>query len=648
MPIGMSACVWRGRCGPAGGNKPMKFQRRDPHPKQSVPARRLLYVVLLLAALMASALAAGQAHAAKKPKPVGVEFARDTAFGLATTRVHYKSPSALPLPRKVGVGLTNAREIPHGTALIADATRVKPTKGKKSRKLELMILTAVFQRPGGTGARGDAAHSTLRAAADELVVKYKVKAGGWTKNGPKLDSDELEFDAAAWESFQFEGAGVDELCDQKEFRSPALLFGEREPHIGLNLTNLPGLDPASPGSPSPDLLGSAFDIVCELNGIDTAPDFFLALDALIGGAPPAQPPPRDFFGVVTNTSMYGEYLVNPAFVLQQFNLIGQAGAGSARVLLGWDASEQKDDDWTWNNSDTMIGGLAAEGVATSPYFYQTSQFISADPLVPPVDSELAKAEWQEFVREAVARYMPGGVFWTDVYPLQHPGKPPVPVTKWQIWNEQNASKYIHPGPDVPKYAELLRISDEAIHSVDPNALVFVGAMTSAPSAVEPATYLEQLYQHLGVSSESGRSRKAGVPFDGICVNPYGSDLTAVALELAKVLEVIRLYDPLTYILICEFGWSSRKTAQPGWSADPAGESKLDKTPEEQAELLKAAFQFFQRKRDAWNILAAFWYTWRDDPASLNICRWCSAAGLVDPNLNPKPAYSAYQQAATGG
>ena len=53
------------------------------------------------------------------------------------------------------------------------------------------------------------------------------------------------------------------------------------------------------------------------------------------------------------------------------------------------------------------------------------------------------------------------------------------------------------------------------------------------------------------------------------------------------------------------------------------------------------------KRDRWNVEGVLWYTWRDPANPAGLCGWCGSAGLVDDDLDTKPAWDAYT-AITGG
>ncbi len=85
----------------------------------------------------------------------------------------------------------------------------------------------------------------------------------------------------------------------------------------------------------------------------------------------------------------------------------------------------------------------------------------------------------------------------------------------------------------------------------------------------------------------------------------------------------------------------------GWGSDENVDSQLTKPPEKQASLLTKTYEMMLEERDAWNLQGVLWYTWRDAPSPENLCSWCASAGLVDDDLDTKPAWDAYT-AITGG
>jgi hypothetical protein len=320
--------------------------------------------------------------------------------------------------------------------------------------------------------------------------------------------------------------------------------------------------------------------------------------------------------------------------------MGQGKVGSVRLLLNWTAIEPVDDDFNFETTDEYIGNLAAAGIRPLPFVWGVPPFVSSDNLQMPVATEGQKAQWAEFLRRVAGRYGAGGQFWNTVYPAQHPGSAPVPVETIQIWNEQNAPKHVlRPSPS--GYAELLRISDQAIGAVDPGIEIALGGMFGRPTgtavtgdsgqaagkggAIKAWTFIKKLYKTKGVKGF----------FDGVSLHPYSPDLKGIKDQVNKIRKVLKKKkDKKTDLWITELGWGSDKVGRLGVGA------------KKQPKLLKKSFKMLLRKRRKWKIPGVFWYTWRDVAGAP--CDWCGSAGLFPATgLTPKPAWSRFVK-FTGG
>ena len=117
-----------------------------------------------------------------------------------------------------------------------------------------------------------------------------------------------------------------------------------------------------------------------------------------------------------------------------------AGVGAVRFIINWQQVtggrrvqlEQTDQEFKL---------LAENGIEPLPQTLGNPNFV-----VQTVDSDgnpnsAVMNQWQAFVAAAVARYKPGGKFWTD-----NPGVEPHPPEVWQVYNEQNIPAFWPNGP----------------------------------------------------------------------------------------------------------------------------------------------------------------------------------------------------------
>ena len=142
-----------------------------------------------------------------------------------------------------------------------------------------------------------------------------------------------------------------------------------------------------------------------------------------------------------------------------------------RFELGWRSIEPSKGTRDWGPSDHFVGALASHGIRALPFVWKSPAWISKSSNAPPIDTTAHEQAWRDFLRAAVARYGPGGRFWSNRYQELYPGARPLPITSWQIWNEPNLRKFFDPGGSddqlARKYGELLRISHEAIKAPGP-------------------------------------------------------------------------------------------------------------------------------------------------------------------------------------
>jgi hypothetical protein len=163
------------------------------------------------------------------------------------------------------------------------------------------------------------------------------------------------------------------------------------------------------------------------------------------------------------------------------------------------------------------------------------------------------ADYTTLMRALVGRYGRDGSFWQT-----HPDLPYEPITEYEVWNEPNFGRLWCPTPDPAAYARLYLAARDAIHAVDPKAVVLVGGLAAFPAdeAGPPAktsyrTFLTGMTKAVPVIRTK---------VDGVAVHPYGKDPDAVlaALEgMRGALDAAGLGD--TPMLADEIGWHTKGT-----------------------------------------------------------------------------------------
>jgi hypothetical protein len=365
--------------------------------------------------------------------------------------------------------------------------------------------------------------------------------------------------------------------------------------------------------------------------------------AVVAGGVVAEPadakrPSREFFGIVPQT-------VIEAKDLEQMN---HAGIGTMRYMFFWAAIEASPGTYDWSHHDALIREATARGIRIFPTLYGTPGWANmfggvngCGGCAPSTDA--TRDAFANFARAAVARYGPGGEFWTPRggycgAPALCPYQPapcgctqPLPIHSWQVWNEQNSPKYYKPTPSPNVYAKLVATAGPAIKSVDPTADVVLGGMWGPPdtdAVIPTAEYLERIYSVPGIEGA----------FDSIAVHPYSTNLSGMKSQMLDARAVVkRAGDTGVGTWVTELGWAS---------GGPRNDS-LVKTPKAQARLLTESYEYLLEKRRAWKIRGITWYAWRDAPPEQTDCAWCPQSGLRNINGAGKPAMRAFRRLSLG-
>jgi polysaccharide biosynthesis protein PslG len=360
---------------------------------------------------------------------------------------------------------------------------------------------------------------------------------------------------------------------------------------------------------------------------------FLVVVLLAVTEAPAQALPGKFWGVVPQAE--------PS--LEQLQRLKRGGVDSIRVGLGWSAVRPlKDGPFDWSGPDRAIERAALAGIEVLPTFGGPPSW--AVPIVPVPGSGgsvraprnlpvrgAAAAGWSSFAAAAVARYGPGGSFWAE-----HPAIVPRPIRVWQVWNEQNFLYFVA-RPNPVEYGKLVKLSFNAVRSVDPGGKIVLGGMFSRPQEATlrrkpPLAYFATDFLDRMYDSTPGIRSK----FHGVALHPYTGDyrrLTPYVEEFRTVLKAH--HDAGKGLWITELGWSSQR---------PSRGNSFAKGRQGQAQQLKGAFALLRKNQRKWRLQRIYWFSVDDQPRT---CNFCDGSGLFASGFVPKPAWFSYVRFAGG-
>jgi hypothetical protein len=204
--------------------------------------------------------------------------------------------------------------------------------------------------------------------------------------------------------------------------------------------------------------------------------------------------------------------------------------------------------YSWSELDERVAALARRRLQWEPLLSFSATWGSR------VDGDYRAApdgpdDFAAFARALAARYGRGGSFWSE-----HPELPALPVTAYEVWNEENAKAYWDPATS-GEYADLYAATRDAIHGVDSSARVVVGGLAAADRAgVVPADdFLRAMYAH--------RPGLRG-SVDAVGLHPFAPEPRGVYARVAAFREALdEIAGPGVPIEVTEVGWTTTDTPE---------------------------------------------------------------------------------------
>jgi hypothetical protein len=264
-------------------------------------------------------------------------------------------------------------------------------------------------------------------------------------------------------------------------------------------------------------------------------------------ATPAGAVPEDFFGV------NGQMLPLLSAQDQQRHLAAMAAGGLQFVRhdASWVHVEPEPPDpvtgahaYNWDVLDRQVALYAGNGLRWLPIIdYSTawSGRIRGDYFSPPADSR----QYAAYAAAVARRYGQGGDFWRERPQLRQ-----LPVTKYEIWNEENTEFFWRGQADAPeRYAELYLAARGAIKAVDPDARVIVGGLALEKTGVtDPDDFVTRMYRH--------RPELVG-NVDAVGFHPYTPGIGGVYSKLREIRATLsRVGAGNVPLELTELGWTT--------------------------------------------------------------------------------------------
>jgi hypothetical protein len=344
-----------------------------------------------------------------------------------------------------------------------------------------------------------------------------------------------------------------------------------------------------------------------------------AVALLLFAVPTAQAARSEFYGITQGVGLTGGDILGMRVAKVRMD----------RFPLQWNVAEPHKNTYNWTKTDTLIGSLAFNGVRPVPFVWGSPPWAATGGLQRPPVSTASRTAWQTFLKAAVARYGPGGTFWSGPYHQRFGSAAvPLPITSWQIWNEPNL-KFSYPGTTykqkAQKYGQLVQISHTAIRSKDPKAQIVLAGITTQKDP-DAYNFLSSLYAVPNIKNS----------FEGAAQHPYASTDAKIKSAIQRFRGVMVSHgDRATPLWITEFAWGS----------GPPDSIGINKGLNGQATALTNSYKMLLANRTAWNLQHLFWFLWRDPAPGSDAatgCSFCGTAGFLKNDGTEKPALNAFK------
>lgn len=186
---------------------------------------------------------------------------------------------------------------------------------------------------------------------------------------------------------------------------------------------------------------------------------------------------NDYFAVNANALRPGAG--SDVLRRQNADLLRAQGVTAVRMDVLWnDVQPVATTSGNFSSYDPVIADLAKRNIRVNPMIGFSAKWASSLDATydaqtrikaPPADP----SAYALFAARVAARYGRNGTFWKA-----NPALPYLPMTIYEIWNEENSTPYWHPAPNAAGYAALFRAASDRIHAIDPAATAMVGGLVS--------------------------------------------------------------------------------------------------------------------------------------------------------------------------
>ncbi len=234
---------------------------------------------------------------------------------------------------------------------------------------------------------------------------------------------------------------------------------------------------------------------------------------------------------------------NQSFVDMQLSAASREGVTLVREDALWAVAEPNAPvngvhSYNWAPLDFIEKNLAKYHMQWQPIIDYSAPWDQTVQNGPPTSN----ADYAAYAQAFAQRYGPGGDFWRA-----NPSLPYLPVSTFEIWNEEDGNYFWGGASDPVAYANLYAAAYKALKQVNPAATVVIGGLTGN------WRYIQNMYWQFA---------QLGVHPDAIALHPYGNTpsdsynmVKLLKQDLDWIGQMLNWPDPHnTPIYLTEFGW----------------------------------------------------------------------------------------------
>ncbi len=292
-------------------------------------------------------------------------------------------------------------------------------------------------------------------------------------------------------------------------------------------------------------------------------------------------------------------------------LIAESGSKWVRMTLNWSDAEPNPGEYNpwWIAQYDKAVALAQQAgekiifvVGSSPSWASGSSNTETAPRNP--------ADYATFIHYVASRYA---------------GR----VSAWEIWNEENTTRFWSTGPNAAQYVLLLKAAYPAVKSADPNAQVLFGG-----TSLNDYNFISEAY-----------AAGAKGSFDVMAVHPYSCRAPGSIVREGNgniIRDSFLGYRTVHNVMVANGDEKPIWFTEMGWSSSTGGSCSFGQAT--QAAYLTEAYRLTDQ--DPY-VQVACWYNLRNDYWSHDENSVEAQYGLLNTDFSPKPAYAAFKAYVPG-